>query len=177
MPVLPIPSLFPFLYFLLIPALEGCCKDKGWCACGAWHSLETQRADNNKEEEDGGGGDRRTERALEASRPYGAPRPFCPTVCLWALPVSFSSKPSLSAPQGKLCERFRMNQTHPSLCSRVPFFPRSCPCVRPPSLSLCPSAPLSALSPCVCHPHLQFCVHLSLPASPSPPESLLCLIT
>lgn len=81
---------------------------------------------------------------------------------------SFNKHP-LSAPQGKLCGRFKMNQTHPSLFSRVPFFPSSRPCVCPASLSLCPSALALLCLPVSVTPSAGLCARLSLsPCLPSP---------
>lgn len=62
-----------------------------------------------------------------------------------------------------------MNQTHPSLFSRVPFFPSSRPCVCPASLSLCPSALALLCLPVSVTPSAGLCARLSLsPCLPSP---------
>lgn len=67
-------------------------------------------------------------------------------------------KPPVVCPpaQEKLCGSFRMNHTHPSLSSQIPFLPSPCPCVFfLVSLSLCPS--LCSVSLCL-SPHQQVCV-------------------
>lgn len=91
------------------------------------------------------------------------------SVCALSLSLLFQQTSSFSS-SGEALWEIQMNQTHPSLFSRVPFFPSSRPCICPPafpvSLSLCPS--LCSVSLCL-SPHPQVYVHVSLSLSLPPP--------